>query len=112
MRAAVLLLISTVAFPAPVLAVTFRLAALSGRTTSTLPPPVSAETWVMAMPARFSLRLPPLLWAVMSDETVGLMWICHSVAPLQAAQGKWNQGCPARLPLRVRVAWPLLAIRV
>src|SRR5512139_3038769 len=104
--------ISTVTLPAPVLAVTQRLAALSGRTTSMLPPPVSAETRVTTMPARFSLTLPPSLWAVMSDETVGLRWTCHSVAPLQAVQGKWNQGCPALPPLSVRVAWPSLEIRL
>ena len=75
-------------------------------------PTVSAERRMTDMPARLSLRLPPSLWAVMSDETVGLRWICHSVAPLQADQGKRNQGCPAPPPLSVRVAWPLLETRV
>src|SRR5512139_2105612 len=104
--------ISTVTLPPPVLAVTLRSAAASGRTTSMLPPPVSAETRVTAMPARFSLTLPPPVWAVISEETEGFKWICHSVAPLQVAQGKRNQGLPLFPPLRVRVAWPVLITRL
>src|ERR1043165_3371257 len=64
------------------------------------------------MSVRSSLTLPPALWAVISDETLGLRWICHSYAPLQAAQGTWNQGRPLPPPLNVRVAWPLLEFRL
>src|SRR5574338_903647 len=86
-----LLPVSTLTLPPPVLAATLRSAVLSGRTTSMLRPPVLAERQVTVMPTRFNLTLPPPLLAVMSDETVGLRWICHSVAPLQADHGKWNQ---------------------
>src|SRR5512133_3755833 len=78
--------ISTDTLPPPVRAVTFRSAAPSGRTRLTLPPPVSAETWVTVRPERSSLRFPPPLWARIEDETVGLTWISHSVAPLQVSQ--------------------------
>jgi hypothetical protein len=54
--------ISTVTLPAPVWAFTPRSAALSGSTTSILPPPVPAERRLTAMPDRSSLRLPPSLW--------------------------------------------------
>src|SRR5512141_262143 len=101
---------STVTFPAPVLALTPRFAALSGRTTSILPPPVSAETWVMAMPARSSLTLPPPLCALISDETAGFRWMRQSVSPLHAAQGMRKEGRRPPAALSVKVVWPLLVI--
>jgi hypothetical protein len=69
-------------------------------------------TGVAAMPARLSVTLMPSLGAVLSDETAGLRWICHLVAPKQAAHGKRNQGRPVPRPLSVRVTWPLSALIV